>query len=166
MKIPILHLEQGNHQFEDLIKKGTLHFYRDEVYQEDIRIRVDLNKFNKNISCRAEIFTRIHLSCDRCLAEFDRDFREKFEILFFIGQKELNIDEDSVVFISPELKEIDLTPYIKETLILSVPMKFVCRTDCLGICAGCGVDLNQEKCRCHEQPYDLRWEKLKDLKKE
>jgi len=166
MKIPILHLEEGNHQFEDLIKKGKLHFYRDEVYQEDIRVRIDLNKFNKNISCRAEIFTRIHLSCDRCLAEFDRDFREKFEILFFIGQKELNIDEDSVVFISPELKEIDLTPYIQETLILSVPMKFVCRTDCLGICAGCGVDLNQEKCICREQPYDLRWEKLKELKKE
>ena len=103
MKIPILHLEEGNHQLEDLIKKGTLHFYHDEVYQEDIRVRVDLNKFNKNISCRAEIFTRIHLSCDRCLAEFDRDFREKFEILFFIGQKELNIDEDSVVFVSPEL---------------------------------------------------------------
>jgi uncharacterized protein len=166
MKIPILHLEEGNHQLEDLIKKGTLHFYHDEVYQEDIRVRVDLNKFNKNISCRAEIFTRIHLSCDRCLAEFDRDFREKFEILFFIGQKELDIDEDSVVFISPELKEIDLKPYIQETLILSVPMKFVCRTDCLGICAGCGVDLNQGKCRCHKQTYDSRWEKLKDLKKE
>jgi uncharacterized protein len=85
--------------------------------------------------------------------------------LFFIGQKELKIDEESVVFLSPELKEIDLTPYIQETLILSVPLKFVCRTECQGICAGCGVDLNQEKCCCLERPIDSRWEKLKDLKK-
>jgi uncharacterized protein len=165
MKIPILHLEEGNHHLEDLIKKGSLHFYRDEVYQDDIIVRVELDKFDKNISCRVEISTRIHLSCDRCLAEFDRDFKENFGILFYVGQKELTIDEDSVVLISPELKEIDLTPYIQETLILSVPMKFICRTDCKGICAGCGVDLNREKCRCSEKPYDSRWEKLKDLKK-
>jgi uncharacterized protein len=164
MKIPILHLEEGDHHLEELIKKGSLHFYHDEVYQDEIRIKVVLNKFGKNISCRAEISTRIHLACDRCLAEFDRDLKEKFEMLFYIGQKEIGIDEENVAMIPPELKEIDLTPYIQETLILALPMKFLCREDCKGICAGCGADLNKESCRCSAESYDSRWEKLKGLK--
>lgn len=165
MKIPILHLEEGYHHFEDYIKKGSLHFYRDEIYQDDIKVKVEVNKFAKNISCKAEISTRMHLTCDRCLEEFDEDFLEVFDILFHIGQDELNIDEENVVALLPDQKEIDLTSYIQETLILSIPMKILCRADCKGICPNCGADLNKEECRCMDKPIDPRWENLKKLRK-
>lgn len=165
MKIPILHLEEGYHHFEDYIKKGSLHFYRDEIYQDDIKIKVEVNKYAKNISCKAEISTRMHLTCDRCLEEFDEDFLEMFDILFHIGQDELNIDEENVVALLPDQKEIDLTSYIQETLILSIPMKILCRADCKGICPNCGADLNKEECRCMDKPIDPRWENLKKLRK-
>lgn len=165
MKIPILHLEEGYHHFEDYIKKGSLHFYRDEIYPDDINIKVEVNKFAKNISCKAEISTRMHLTCDRCLAEFDENFLEMFDILFHIGQDELNIDEENVVALLPDQKEIDLTSYIQETLILSIPMKILCRADCKGICPNCGADLNKEECRCMDKPMDSRWEDLKKLRK-
>ncbi len=165
MKIPILHLEEGYHHFEDYIKKGSLHFYRDEIYPDDINIKVEVNKFAKNISCKAEISTRMHLTCDRCLAEFDEDFLEMFDILFHIGQDELNIDEENVVALLPDQKEIDLTSYIQETLILSIPMKVLCRDDCKGICPNCGADLNTEECQCMDKPIDSRWENLKKLRK-
>jgi len=165
MKIPILHLEEGYHHFEDYIKKGSLHFYRDEIYPDDINVKVEVNKFAKNISCKAEISTRMHLTCDRCLAEFDENILEMFDILFHIGQDELNIDEENVVALLPDQKEIDLTSYIQETLILSIPMKILCRADCKGICPNCGADLNKEECRCIDKPMDSRWEDLKKLRK-
>lgn len=165
MKIPILHLEEGYHHFEDCIRKGSLHFYRDEIYPDDINIKVEVNKFAKNISCKTEISTRMHLTCDRCLAEFDEDFLEIFDILFHIGQDNLDIDEENVVTLLPDQKEIDLTSYIQETLILSIPMKILCRDDCKGICPNCGADLNKEECRCIDKPVDSRWENLKKLRK-
>jgi uncharacterized protein len=43
-------------------------------------------------------------------------------------------------------------------------MKQLCKSDCKGICPGCGVDLNREKCRCSGKTVDPRWEKLLDIK--
>ncbi len=165
MKIPILHLEEGNHQFEEVRNNGTLRFNGDEIYPNDIVIHCDLNKFEKNISCLVTLSTRSHHQCDRCLTEFDRDCKERFEILFHLGEDDLEIDEDNVVNLSPEVKEIDLTHFIQETLILAIPMKQLCRKGCQGICAGCGADLNHEKCECPEGVVDPRWEKLKILRK-
>ncbi len=43
---------------------------------------------------------------------------------------------------------IDLTPDIREDIILSFPSNWLCRDDCRGLCAGCGADLNHEVRRC------------------
>ena len=166
MKIPILHLEDGYHHFDGMIKGGSLHFYRDNIYPNDLKIEVDLNKFEKNISCHLSIFSTANFECDRCLAEFDQDFSESLEILFHLGPQDIDTDEENVIHISPDVKEIDITPYVKETLIVSIPMKQICKQECKGICPGCGTDLNSETCNCPEKSVDSRWEKLLDIKKE
>ncbi|UCF63706.1 MAG: DUF177 domain-containing protein [bacterium] len=165
MKIPILHLEEGYHHFSGVIKGGSLNFYRNEVYPRDLSVEVDLNKFEKNISCQISISTLAHYQCDRCLAEYDRNFSERLDILFHVGPQEIETDEDEVVSISPDLKEIDITLYIEECLIVSIPMKLLCKESCKGICAGCGADLNTENCKCAETPHDSRWDKLMEIKK-
>ena len=166
MKIPILHLEEGYHHFEGIIKSGSYHFYRDNIYPNDLKIKVDLNKFEKTISCHLSISTIAHFECDRCLAEFDQDFSENLEILFRLGPQEMDTDEENVIHISPEIKQIDITPYIEETLIVSIPMKQICQPDCKGICSGCGTDLNSGICRCPNKTGDSRWEKLLEIKKQ
>ena len=165
MKIPILHLEEGYHHFSELIKGGSLHFYRNEVYPNDLNVEVDLDKFEKNISSQISVSTVAHYRCDRCLTEYERNFSERLDILFHIGTEEIETDEDEVISISPDIKEIDITPYIEECLIVSIPMKVLCHEDCKGICAGCGADLNKENCRCPEKPHDSRWEKLIEIKR-
>ncbi len=107
----------------------------------------------------------MHLTCDRCLAEFEEDFLENFDIIFHMGQDEIESNEENVVALLPDQKEIDLTSFIQETLILSIPMKILCRNDCKGLCAGCGADLNKEECRCGDKQFDSRWEKLTKLRK-
>jgi uncharacterized protein len=39
----------------------------------------------------------------------------------------------------------------RETFILNMPSKTLCREDCRGLCSGCGVNLNYEKCRCKKE---------------
>lgn len=165
MRIPILHLEDGFHVYDFTVKAGALHFYRQEVYPEEMAVHVEVNKYEKNIQCALEIHTMGHYTCDRCLADYVLPFEDSFQLLFHLGQRDLITDEEDVIVLPAETVEIDLTDWVIEMLILDVPMKMLCREDCKGICPGCGADLNLEACTCAEVRTDPRWEKLKQLLK-
>ncbi len=60
---------------------------------------------------------------------------------------------------------IDLTETIRETLILSEPMKVLCRPDCQGLCPQCGADLNDGSCSCPTDRIDPRLAVLGDILK-
>lgn len=165
MKIPILHLENGFHHFDFLIRGTSLDFQNSEIYPENLKIDVEVNKFDKNLKCEVDVETNAHYICDRCLDEYSRSYHEKFELLFHIGTKDFETDEEDVVMLPPETVEIDITDSLIEYLILTIPMKKLCRTDCRGICPGCGAELNHEPCRCVEAAIDPRWEELRKLLK-
>lgn len=165
MKIPILHLPDGIHRFEQSVSSESLNFSRQEVYPNPIVLAVEINKFGKNIQCRVEIRTTAHYICDRCLEQFEKSFDSHFELLFHVGKDDLETGEEDVVILSAETVEVDLNEWIIENLILEIPMKSLCREVCKGICPHCGVNLNYETCQCEEETIDPRWEKLKDLLK-
>jgi len=62
-----------------------------------------------------------------------------------------------------EDESVDLTPEMRESIILALPSYPVCRSDCAGLCPRCGVDLNRGPCGC-PPPESGGWESLKDLK--
>ena len=64
---------------------------------------------------------------------------------------------------APDATEIDLTPAIREELMLAVPRFVECRDDCKGICPQCGKDLNAGSCAC-EPVTEARWQPLQALK--
>ncbi len=77
--------------------------------------------------------------CTRCLAtteqEFVLDFDESFD------QDELNgypVKNDTV----------DLTKVVDDLIMINSPTTFLCSDDCKGICLGCGVNLNEQECKC------------------
>jgi uncharacterized protein len=43
---------------------------------------------------------------------------------------------------------IDLTDMLGDNMVLSLPMRFLCRQDCKGLCPTCGKDLNEGACGC------------------
>ena len=58
---------------------------------------------------------------------------------------------------------LDLSAWARDAIALALPNKILCRADCAGLCAGCGADLNVERCRCEPEPADPRWAKLGEL---
>jgi len=107
----------------------------------------------------AEIYVRGHLgtsleaSCDRCLERVvipvERDFDLFYRPVSTIARAEeveLPQDELEVGFFSGDGIEFD--DVVTEQVILSVPMKVICNTDCLGLCPVCGRNLNVEECGC------------------
>src|SRR5438128_9630271 len=59
--------------------------------------------------------------------------------------------------------KIDLTPLLREELILATPLAPLCRPDCKGLCDVCGDDLNQHPHQ-HEVAVDERVAKLAKLR--
>ncbi len=77
---------------------------------------------------------------------------------------ELELHTDDLEMLSIDTDHIDTTSYIREQVLLHVPMKALCRVDCKGLCSQCGKDLNASSCDCSPEPSDPRWAGLSALK--
>jgi hypothetical protein len=96
-------------------------------------------------------------TCGRCLTPVEI---ERKEALSEVYGTEAELPDD----VSPYNGEyIDLTETVRELLILSEPMKVLCRSDCAGLCPECGVNLNEGACSCRIGGTDPRLAILGDL---
>lgn len=74
-------------------------------------------------------------------------------------QLEENVDEYAVI----EDGRLDLGDLMREELLLSFPMRFLCRADCPGLCPKCGKPLRFGECGCPKKEPDPRLAVLKTL---
>ena len=104
----------------------------------------------------------LELVCSRCLEPFQMDFDvDVFEIYTNHPEiAEADEYEETNLFNGDE---IDLTPQILKQVFLEIPMKILCKPDCLGLCSQCGANLNQGECGCDRDDIDIRFADLKDL---
>jgi uncharacterized protein len=57
-----------------------------------------------------------------------------------------------------------LEDVLREQVLLSLPVRTLCKPDCKGLCPRCGVNRNRQVCSCDAGPSDPRWEALADLR--
>jgi len=96
--------------------------------------------------------------CDRCGAPFEKPFHVSLERML---ADELEDEENDDILLLDD-GGFDLGELARETYILNMDTKLLCREDCKGLCPGCGVNLNVEDCRCQRE-IDPRWAKLAGL---
>ncbi len=157
MRINILDIpEEGLEQEFDL--PISIH---NNIKPDTASARIRLFKFGKKILVDGNVKVAVSLKCSRCLNDYscpvDMDFREEFNPLGETepeGKQELSGDEMDVGFYKGE--EIDLTGIVKEQVLLEVPMKPLCKINCLGICSKCGTDKNVQPCNCKDDHIDPR----------
>lgn len=99
------------------------------------------------------------LECDRCLRKYLQPI--SFESTELYAFSETDVTETGYLF--PEDGNIDLEPIVREEMLLSVPIKYLCRQDCSGLCPICGVNLNNSTCDHDEISIDPRLAGLKSL---
>jgi len=59
---------------------------------------------------------------------------------------------------------INLTPDVREDILLALPMVAVCSDTCQGLCRVCGANLNHEKCKCKRPAGPDAWHMLDGLR--
>ena len=110
---------------------------------------------------QAKISTVFQGECRRCLTPVTTPLTLDVGALF--AQDPEALDDPDAYAVAPEATEIDLTPAVREELMLAAPRYVECRVDCKGICPQCGKDLNAGPCEC-APATEARWQPLKALK--
>ncbi|MCY4047280.1 MAG: DUF177 domain-containing protein [Candidatus Dadabacteria bacterium] len=59
---------------------------------------------------------------------------------------------------------IDISDDMREHVAMAMPQRVVCRSECKGLCAGCGANLNEGFCDCASDRTDPRLGALKDAR--
>lgn len=113
-----------------------------------------------------EVEATIAAECARCLRPITTPVKTEFAEQYYAS---IHVDSgDSMPEAPGDAKTIgtdfmiDLTPLIREEVILATPLSVLCRPDCKGLCPVCGADLN-ERPHTHDDDIDDRWSKLREL---
>jgi DUF177 domain-containing protein len=102
---------------------------------------------------------RLHGACMRCLADAVEE-----QSLSLREYQATSPDSDELT--TPYLTDdrLDLSAWARDSLILALPDKILCRPDCAGLCTVCGKDLNREPHTHEDTDADPRWAALAKLK--
>lgn len=104
-----------------------------------VDITLDLFKTSSQLDIKARISGKLNLECDRCLEFFEKPFVSDFKlVLVQKSRREEEISEEHIRSYDAHMKTVDITEDIKETVILSVPMKKLPDEKSDGSCSWCG----------------------------
>lgn len=134
---------------------------RYEVGAGTIATRLDLSRTAGGHAMRLRFATRLTGPCMRCLEEADVEVRVDARE---VDQPSSGDEELRSPYVSEE--ELDIGSWARDSLVLALPVKVLCRPDCLGLCPVCGISLNDADAdaHTHDPPPDPRWEKLRELR--
>jgi uncharacterized protein len=112
----------------------------------------------RGYALRLRFEARLEGPCMRCL--------EAAERVISVDAREVDQpgggDELTSPYVSGEV--LDVAAWTRDALSLSAPDQVLCRSDCAGLCAVCGANLNlAEPGHGHERAPDPRWAKLREL---
>ncbi|RSN52881.1 MULTISPECIES: YceD family protein [Actinomadura] len=100
--------------------------------------------------------------CARCLDPIASTFEADFQELFVYPDTRSggNADDDEL-HLEDDL--IDLEPLLRDAVVLALPLSPLCRDDCPGLCAECGVRLADAGPDHRHDVADPRWAALRDI---
>ena len=101
----------------------------DPVRFEDIAVKGEVVGSSETVGVEAVVTATVHSRCARCLEAVSLPISAEMQAVF-ARQPDPN-DPDQL------------------------PMRFLCREDCRGLCPKCGVNLNTGSCSCREGEDDV-----------
>lgn len=86
------------------------------------------------------------------------------------GVVDIKIDEEFIFSENPDEGvytykgwELSLDKALIDNIILNLPVRQACKSDCKGLCHQCGVNLNEDLCKCEQDINASSFEALEKL---
>lgn len=118
-----------------------------------------LTRTAQGILVQVKMHATLLTECVRCLTDFLQPLAIDFTELYAFSRNSVT-DSDLLV---PEDAHIDLSPLVREYMVLDMPISPLCREDCKGLCPICGENRNEVACSHDDEATDPRLNILKSL---
>lgn len=132
---------------------------------------ISLVRTHQGIWAQALVSVRVDQACSRCLSEFQRTLHLDFEEEFF---PEIDLKTGAILRPSPDWEGfiigsdhlLEMGEPTRQAALAELPLKPLCKSDCVGICDRCGQNRNENECGCYSLNIDPRWAALRALAKD
>jgi uncharacterized protein len=151
---------------------GEIKFsHEDAVLDDSVTADFVLSHKNRALRVDGTVEASVRFRCSRCTKEFLQTVSTSYDLSYLPQPKwtnedaeiELRYEDMDVAYYDGIHFDVDLM--VLEQIELALPMKFVCRENCKGLCYNCGADLNEGACLCKNETSDLRLSVLLDFKR-
>jgi uncharacterized protein len=112
---------------------------------------------------------KFQVPCARCVEPVEIPLEADFDLIFRpvgvdsdAGERSISAPETEIGYYQKD--SLALEDVLREQVLLSLPVRTLCKPDCKGLCPRCGANRNSQPCNCEEGPSDPRWEALSGLR--
>ncbi len=134
MKIKVKEIPKAGLEIIEELDASAIGFGADELkVVSPLKVEGEVYKKRDLVVADLAVEGQYEFLCARCLEPVSVARQDKFNI---------HVDID------PTTEFVDLGEEIRQELLLSVSNIVLCKKDCKGLCPSCGVNLNNEKCKC------------------
>lgn len=130
--------------------------------------RAELLTSVQEIRLTGTLEAQMEADCERCLEPARESVSWSFDLFYRpsdavpgAGETALREGEIEIGFYDGE--GLDLKDVLREQVLLAMPMQYLCREDCRGLCPHCGVNRNLVACSCVPEVVNERWAALRRL---
>ena len=178
MEFRIAELEREPVEFDLELKPGAVDF-GDEAEQkgnlatsgraEVLHEHRGPHEVVRDIRLKGRYSGKFEVRCARCIEPVELPSSGEFDLVFRpIGAdrgapvRSITASETEIGYYQND--SLLLEDVLREQVMLSLPVRTLCKPDCKGLCPRCGVNRNLEPCRCDTGNTDPRWEALSGLR--
>ncbi len=151
--------EEGE-QVGELATSGSAEIIHEHRGPKDIVVDIRL---------RGRFAGKFQIPCARCIEPVELPVAADFDLVFRPLGADADVPERSITASETEIgyyqgDSLLLEDVLREQVLLSLPVRTLCKPDCKGLCPRCGANRNTQPCSCEEVPIDPRWEGLTGLR--
>jgi uncharacterized protein len=128
-----------------------------------LELDLRLESVMEGVLVSGTVIGRLAGECGRCLEPVSAEVTVDVQELFAYPESatDLTATEDEVGRLQGDL--IDLEPALRDAVVLALPANPLCREDCPGLCAVCGVRWDDLPGGHSHEQADPRWSVLQGL---
>ncbi|MBI3332668.1 MAG: DUF177 domain-containing protein [Candidatus Omnitrophica bacterium] len=102
------------------------------TFPAPLKVTALFQKERDTLFVRVEAQGERTMVCGRCLESYSDPYEGRFDLGYSVKG----------------LVVLDLTDDIRQEILLTYPVVFLCKESCLGLCPACGKNLNTGACSC------------------
>jgi uncharacterized protein len=128
-------------------------------FEENVTGTINFRLVGDRVIAKGPLQTHTIGQCVRCLSDVRLALKGNLDAVYENDpellkpeRKAFGSDEQIITYFDGEA--INPEPEIRETLMLELPLRTLCKEDCKGLCATCGKNLNEGTCACGDKQQD------------